>query len=63
MALASATALVVLLSGNVAAYKLDRDDGSGAPSSPCHLDPGLVLDQHLVAKLGTTAGCEVIAFG
>ena len=63
MALASAMTLVALLSGNVAAYELDRDDANSGPPSPCQLDPGVVLDQHLMAKLGTTAGCEVIVFG
>ena len=62
-AVASAFALVALLSGSVAAYPLDRDDGVrvNAPSSPCHLDPGVVLDWHLMAKLRTTAGCAALA--
>ena len=63
-ALASAFALVALLSGNAAAYPLDRDDGVSvsAPSSPCHLAAEVVLDRHLAAKLRTTAGCAVIAY-
>ena len=62
-AVASAFALVALLSGSVAAYPLDRDDGVRTQSSPCQLDPGVVLDRHLMAKLRTTAGCAVIALG
>ena len=60
-AVASAFALVALLSGSVAAYPLDRDDGQDSiVSQP---DPGVVLDRHLMAKLRTTAGCAVIARG
>ena len=62
-AVASAIALVALLSGSAAAYPLDRDDGVRTPSSPCQLDPGVVLDRHLIAKLRTTAGCAVLALG
>ena len=60
---ASALALAVLLTGNVAAYQLERDDhGNGALVTP-RLNPSMASGQWLRLKLATTAGHKVLVYG
>jgi hypothetical protein len=55
-AVATALALIALATGSVTAAPLDRDN---TPDAPLWIG----LSPHLVAKLGTKAGYEVLRFG
>ncbi len=60
---ASALALVMLLTGNVAASRLERDDqGNGALVTP-RLNPTVVSRQWISLKLATSAGYRILVYG
>lgn len=61
--LGCAFALTVLLTGNVAAYQLDRDDtGKTALVTP-RLQTPSVSGQWLALKLATTTGHQILVYG
>ena len=61
--LASAVALTVLLTGNVAAYQLDRDDHGSSPLVTPRVYVSTVSAQWISLKLATTAGHKILVFG
>lgn len=61
--LGSAVALSVLLTGNVAAYQLDRDDGGTVPLVTPRLETPNVTIEWLAFKLATTAGHKILVYG
>lgn len=56
-------ALTVLLSGNVAAFQLDRDDGGTVPLVTPRLQTQSVTGQWIALKLTTTAGHSILVYG
>jgi hypothetical protein len=63
-AIACALALTVSLAGNAAAYQLERDDSlDRAPLVTPKFNPQNGLSQHIVLKLRTTIGRQVLMFG
>ena len=60
---ACSVALAVLLTGNVAAFQLTRDDWGSGPLVEPGPTPVLGSSQLLSLKLATTAGYNVLVFG
>ena len=61
--LGCAFALTVLLTGNVAAYQLDRDDQGIGPLVTPRVNVPTVSGQWLSLKLATTAGHRILVYG
>lgn len=58
-----ALALAVLLTGNVAAYQLDRDDQGSAQLVTPRVSVTTVSGQWISLKLATTAGHKILVYG
>ena len=61
--LGSAFALTVLLTGNVAAYQLDRDDSSKTALVTPRLQTPSASSRWMALKLATTTGHLILVYG